>query len=198
MPAIWPTFQSSVAPYLDDVKTEKTLKQTAKKIADEYHKAVATANIILIPGNMPMKRPSSKGIEDAIADALEKIYKSEKKPMPSHFTPWANELVKYWNKVEFSPVPPPVTPPLIPNPTLAATPNKINKVLNGGVAATIQSGLFAAWNNPPVSTPMGNIICGKMITTFTAHLASISGKYDGALPPPSPPTPTPFPWVGVV
>ena len=197
MPALWPAFQSSVAPFLDDA-TEKTFKQTAKKIANEYHKAVATANIILIPGNIALDRPSPKGIEKAIEKLLVKTHKSGKKLKSSDFKPWANEIIKYWEKAVFSPAPPPLLPvPLIPNPSLAATPKQINKVLNAGVVATLQSGLYAAWNNPPVNTSMGNIICTKMIAAFTAHLATVSGKYDGALAPPSPPTPTPFPWVGV-
>ena len=197
MPALWPTFQSSVAPFLDDA-SKKTFKQTAKKIANEYHKAVATANIILIPGNVALKRPSPKGIEKAIEKILVKTHKSGKKLKPADFKQWANEVVKYWGKVTFGPAPPPLLPvPLILNPALAATPKQVNKVLNSGVAATLQTALYAAFNNPPVNTPMGNIICTKMIAAFSAHLATISGLYDGALAPPAPPTPTPFPWVGV-
>jgi hypothetical protein len=183
MPALWPAFQSSVAPFLEDA-SKKSFKQTAKKIADEYHTAVATANIVLIPGNVALKRPSPRGIEKAIEKILVKTHKSGKKLKPADFQQWANEVVKYWGKV-------------IPNPALAATPKQVNKVLNSGVAATLQTALYAAFNNPPVNTPMGNIICTKMIAAFSAHLATISGLYDGALAPPAPPTPTPFPWVGV-
>ena len=106
------------------------------------------------------------------------------------FLGWATETVSYWAAVQWNPLPP---PPHYVSPTTGVT------VLSGGTPSPLDVGLWGAFNNPPSPTPMGNIICGKLIAAFTTHLLTVSGLYNGLIPAaPSPVPGPPFPWVGVV
>ena len=189
MPVLFPSFASAVAPYLD-APIEKTEVDTAKIIADSYGVSVASAMITLIPGSTIISAPPTKPIEDAILDTFNQIKDSEGPPTPPMFLKWATEIVKYWDAVTWTPIPPPLGYVL---PTTGVT------VLTGGTPSPLDVGLWAAFNNPPAPTPMGSIICGKLILAFTKHLLTVNGLYNGLIPaPPAPPIPgPPFPWVGV-
>ena len=54
MAAIWPIFQRKLTQHLQNNKNRKASKETAKKIADLYHKAVRTAMPTLVPGATPI------------------------------------------------------------------------------------------------------------------------------------------------
>lgn len=189
MAILWPTFQATVAPYLD-APIEKTESDTAKIIADAYGVAVSTAMITLIPGSSIISAPPTTGIENAILDTFSEIKDSEGPPTPPMFLKWATETVNYWATVTWTPIPP---PPGYVSPTTGVT------VLTGGTPSPLDVGLWAAFNNPPAPTPMGNIICAKLITAFTTHLLTVNGLYNGLIPAvPSPIPGPPFPWVGLI
>jgi hypothetical protein len=189
MAVLWPGFQATVAPYLD-APIEKTESDTAKIIADAYGVAVATAMISLIPGSTIISAPPTTGIENAILDTFNQIKDSEGPPTPLMFLGWATETVSYWAAVQWNPLPP---PPGYVSPTSGVT------VLTGGTPSPLDVGLWTAFNNPPAPTPMGSIICGKLISAFTTHLLTVNGLYNGLIPAaPSPVPGPPFPWVGVV
>jgi hypothetical protein len=191
MPVLFPSFTSTVAPWLD-APIEKTEADTAKVIADSYGVSVASGMITLIPGSTIISAPPTKPIEDAILDTFNQIKDSEGPPTPPMFLKWATETVKYWAGVTWTPVPP---PPGYVSPTAGVT------VLTGGTPSPLDAGLWAAFNNPPAPTPMGSIICGKLISAFTTHLLTVNGLYNGLIPNPAVIPPTipgpPFPWVGV-
>ena len=188
MAVIWPTFTSTVAPWLD-APIEKTHADTAKVIADAYGVSVASGMITLIPGSAIISAPPTKPIEDAILDTFNQIKDSEGPPTPPMFLKWATETVKYWAAVTWTPMPP---PPGYVSPTSGVT------VLTGGTPSPLDVGLWAAFNNPPAPTPMGSIICGKLVSAFTTHLLTVNGVYNGLIPAaPSPIPGPPFPWVGV-
>jgi hypothetical protein len=188
MAALWSVFQATVVPYLD-TPIKKTEVDTAKVIADAYGVAVATAMISLIPQSTIISAPSTIGIENAILDTFNQIKDSEGTPTPIMFLGWAAETVKYWAGVNWAPIP----PPGYISPTTGVT------VLTGGTPSPLNVGLWNAFNNPPNSIPMGNIICAKLITAFTTHLLTVNGLYNGLIPAaPSPIPGPPFPWVGVI
>jgi hypothetical protein len=189
MAILWPTFQATVAPYLD-APIEKTESDTAKTIADAYGVAVKTAMITLIPGSTIISTPPTIGIENGILSTFNQIKLSQGPPTPSMFSLWAAQTVLFWQGVVWNPLPPPIG---YIAPTLGVT------VLSGGTPSPLDVGLWNAFNNPPAPTPMGNIICAKLITAFTTHLLTVNGLYNGLIPAaPSPIPGPPFPWVGVI
>lgn len=189
MAVVWPKFQSDVAQWLDSTK-EKKESDTAKKIADAYGTAVSTAMISLIPGSTIISTPPTKGIETAILNTFNRMKESDLPPTPPMFLEWATSTVSFWQGVQWNPLPPP--PPFV-SPTTGVA------VLTGGTPTPLDVGLWTAFNNPPVSTPMGNIIAGKLVAAFTTHLLTVNGLYNGLIPSPAGPVPgPPFPWVGVV
>lgn len=189
MAVAWPKFQSDVAQWLDSTK-EKKESDTAKKIADAYGTAVSTAMISLIPGSTIISTPPTKGIETAILNTLNRMKESDLPPTPPMFLEWATSTVSFWQGVQWNPLPP---PPGYVSPTMGVT------VLTGGTPTPLDVGLWNAFNNPPVSTPMGNIIAGKLVVAFTSHLLTVNGLYNGLIPAVPTPVPgPPFPWVGVV
>ena len=189
MPALFTSFTSTVAPFLD-MPIEKTEADTATVIATAYGVSVASAMITLIPGSMIIAAPPTKPIEDAILDTFNQIKDSEGPPTPPMFLKWATETVNYWAGVIWTPFPP---PPGYVSPTVGVT------VLMGGTVSPLDVGLYTAFNSPPANTPTGNIICGKLISAFTNHLLTVQGLYNGLIPGvPSPIPGPPFPWVGVV
>jgi hypothetical protein len=188
MPVLFPSFTSTVAPFLD-APIEKTEADTAKIIATAYGVSVASAMITLIPGSAIIIAPPTKPIEDAILDTFNQIKDSEGPPTPPMFLKWSTEIVKYWASVTWTPMPP---PPGYVSPTVGVT------VLTGGTPSPLDVGLYTAFNNPPAPSPMGSIICGKLISAFTNHLLTVQGVYNGLIPAaPSPIPGPPFPWVGV-
>ena len=189
MAVLWPTFQSTVAPQLDNA-VDKEHSDTAGIIADAYGTAVKQAMIMLIPGSMIISAPPTTGIENAILNALDQIKDSENSPTPAMFATWAAETVLFWQSVQWSPMPPP--PPYV-SPTSGVT------VLTGGTPSPLDTMLYNAFTHPPANIPMGNIICAKLILAFTTHLLTVQGLYNGLIPSPAGPIPgPPFPWVGLV
>jgi len=185
----WPTFQSTVAPWLDST-VEKTESDTAGIIADAYGIAIKSAMITVIPGSTIISTPPTTGIENAILDTFNQIKDSEKPPTPPMFLSWAAETVLFWQSVQWSPLPP---PPGYVSPTSGVT------VLTGGTPSPLDVGLYNAFNHPAANVPMGNVICGKLISAFTNHLLTVQGLYNGLIPSvPSPIPGPPFPWVGLV
>ena len=73
MPVLFPSFTSTVAPWLD-APIEKTEADTAKIIADAYGVSVASGMITLIPGSAIISAPPTKPIEDAINITEPKSY----------------------------------------------------------------------------------------------------------------------------
>lgn len=189
MASLWQGFQATVAPYLD-TPIEKTESDTARIIANAYGVAVSTAMISMIPGSTIVSAPPTIGIELAILDTFNQMKNSEGSPTPPMFLGWANQTVSYWLGVQWNPLPP---PPGYVSPTTGVT------TLTGGTISPLDIGLWSAFNNPPASTPMGNIICAKLINAFTSHLLTVNGLYNGLIPAaPSPIPGPPFPWVGVL
>jgi hypothetical protein len=190
MALLWPAFQTTVATFLD-TPVAKTESNTANVIATAYGVAVRPAMISVIPGSNIISTPSTSGIESAILDTFNQIKNSEGPPTPPMFLGWANATVAFWSGVQWNPLPPPIG---YVAPTTGVT------VLSGGTPTPLDIGLWNAFNNPPSPTPMGNIICGKLIAAFTSHLLTVNGIYNGLIPaPPAPPVPgPPFPWLGVV
>tara|TARA_R110000803_G_scaffold8577_18_gene27468 strand:+ start:1608 stop:2177 length:570 start_codon:yes stop_codon:yes gene_type:complete len=188
MPVLFPSFTSTVAPYLD-ATNEKTEADTAEIIANSYGAAVASGMITLIPGSAIISAPPTKPIEDAILETFNQIKDSEGPPTPTMFLNWATETVNYWSAITWTPMPP---PPGYISPTLGVT------VLTGGTPSPLDVDLWSAFNSPAANTPMGSIICGKLISAFTAHLLTVNGLYNGLIPAsPSPIPGPPFPWAGV-
>lgn len=189
MAVLWPGFQATVAPFLD-APIAKTEADTANVIATAYGIAVKTAMISTIPGSTIISTPPTTGIESSILNTFNLIKTSQGPPTPIMFSEWAAQTVLFWQGVQWNPLPPPIG---YISPTLGVT------VISGGTPTPLDVGLWAAFNNPPSPTPMGQIICGKLIAAFTTHLLTVNGVYNGLIPAaPSPIPGPPFPWIGVV
>jgi len=186
---VWNQFISTVAPFLDSVNS-KSEADTARIIASTYGTTIQTATIALIPNSTITVTPSTVAMENAIVDTFDKIKQSERPPTPDQFQAWAAEIVNYWSAVTWKPNPPPAG---------YVSPIVGNVVTSGGTSSPLDVGLYTAFNNPPSSTPMGNVICTKLVSAFIQHLTLVSGTYDGLIPSPTGPVPgPPFLWVGVL
>lgn len=240
MPALWGPFTTVIGAYFDS-PIPKTEQNTAKVIAKSYALAIRTCTLSMIPGSIILSTPSTSGLETAIEFALTNTKSTGKFPDVVSFRQWASELIKFWEGVIWSPLPPPIgyVAPIggainprdvsaaafndIPTPARAGskcTPktNTPFTISNTGISASNSGGminfgvnvefvgleiplsilLWSAFNNPPLSSPMGNLVSTKLVNSFKLHLSAISGFYSGFLQG-SPPTPgPPFIWVGVV
>ena len=189
MAALWTPYTIAVAAWYD-APIEKTEEETAKFLANAYRIAVAPTMISLVPGSTIVSKPPIKPMEDAILDTINQMKNGEGKPTVPMFTGWATEIVNYWSAVVWNPLPP---PPGYVSPTAG------HSVISGGTPSPLDSSLWNAFNNEPLSTPMGIIIANKLVTAFKGHFLTVSGVYNGLIPAaPSPVPGPPFPWVGLV
>lgn len=203
MPAIWPTFITQVGNYLNDAKEGKTHEQTAEKIASSYHTAVSTAQIILYP-NLVIVRPPYLPIKNAILKTFNNIRESEKKARPEQFTDWANAVVDYWKKSQFSPLP--FHPQSIIESTgTAGVPIPItHMVTNGGDVNKLKKDLHKVFDHEPQKIKYGIPFATELSTAFISHLQTVKGEHKLTVIPGTPASPgppivaKPFKWSGVV
>ena len=203
MPAIWPTFITQVGNYLNDAKEGKTHEETAEKIASSYHTAVSTAQVILYP-NLVIVRPPYLPIKNAILKTFNNIRESEKKARPEQFTDWANAVVDYWKKSQFSPVP--FHPQSIIESTgTAGVPIPItHMVTNGGDVNKLKKDLHKVFDHEPQKIKYGIPFATELSTAFISHLQTVKGEHKLTVIPGTPVSPgppivaKPFKWSGVV
>lgn len=203
MPAIWPTFITQVGNYLNDAKEGKTHEQTAEKIASSYHTAVSTAQVILYP-NLVIVRPPYLPIKNAILKTFNNIRESEKKARPEQFTDWANAVVDYWKKSQFSPLP--FHPQSIIESTgTAGVPIPItHMVTNGGDVNKLKKDLHKVFDHEPQKIKYGIPFATELSTAFISHLQTVKGEHKLTVIPGTPASPgppivaKPFKWSGVV
>ena len=185
--ANWLGFTSAVAPFLD-APIGQTHEQTAQHIAQQYEIATRPTIITMI-GAPLIKTPFYGPMKQAIMDSFDMVKDSGGMPKPIHFQPWANEIVNYWLGSVWSPLPPPIG---------YISPTVGNIVLTGGTPTPLNVQICDAFILPRASTPMGNLICTKLVLAFTNHLMTVKGIYNGLIPAaPSPVPGPPFPWIGV-
>lgn len=203
MPAIWPTFITQVGNYLNDAKEGKTHEETAEKIASSYHTAVSTAQVILYP-NLVIVRPPYLPIKNAILKTFNNIRESEKKARPEQFTDWANAVVDYWKKSQFSPLP--FHPQSIIESTgTAGVPIPItHMVTNGGDVNKLKKDLHKVFDHEPQKIKYGIPFATELSTAFISHLQTVKGEHKLTVIPGTPASPgppivaKPFKWSGVV
>ena len=203
MPAIWPTFISSVGTYLNNPSEGKTEEQTAEKIASAYHTAVSTTQIILYP-NLVMVRPPYQPLKSAILKTFNDIKNSEKKARPEQFTDWAKAVVDYWKKSQFSPAP--FHPQsMIESTGTAGVPIPItNMVTNGGDVNKLKRDLHKVFDHEPQKIKYGIPFATDLSTVFISHLQGVKGEHKLTVIPGTPATPgppivaKPFKWSGLV
>jgi len=202
MPAIWPTFVSSVGAYLNNPSEGKTEEQTAEKIASAYHTAVSTAQVVLYP-NLVIVRPSYIPIKNAILKTFNDIKKSEKKATPAQFNDWAKAIVNYWEQSQFSPAP--FHPQSIIESTgTAGVPIPISHtVTNGGSVGKLKKDLHKVFDHKPQKGKYGVPFATDLSKVFISHLQSVKGEHKLTVIPGTPATPgppivgKPFKWSGV-
>jgi len=198
----WSTFQSAVAPYLDNPVDGKTHAETAEKIASEYHKAVSAAQTTF-HGTILTTQPPYAPLKMAIEDALNQISESEGAPQLQHFTKWSAATVAYWASTQYALL------PFHPLAMIASTgtvgiPIPISNIaISGGTPSPLDAGLLAAFTHPAVNSPMGDTVCGKLILAWTAHLTTVIGIHLHTVIGGTPATPTtpivlPVPWMGLM
>ena len=202
MPALWPTFIPVVGGYLNSATEGKTEEETAEKIASEYHKAVKTAQTVL-HANLPLVQASYEPIKNGIMKSLNDIKESGGKPKLNHFTDWANATSQYWLATTMSPTPfHPLN--MAASTGTAGIPAPITHIINnGGAVAPLKAGLLAAFTHVASPVPFGIPFATKLVTAFTAHLATVGGLQTEFVTSGSPATPIPIgpipqPWIGMV
>ena len=175
MAATWPIFQTKLTVYLTKKKGKQ--KETARKIALEYHKAVRTAFPTTIKGATPLSG-NFKLIQKGFETSFDLAFNSKKAPTPATWTPAALGIVAYWTGLAFNPVVPP--PGYVPGVS--------NLVVFPGVppAPLIWRAMKAKKERD---------VAKGLVRAFKTHLKTVSGVFIGN--PIGSPSPVPFPWVGV-
>jgi len=203
MPAVWPPFQAAVTQWLcgNSEGGEDTTdgSQTAKKIADEYEKAIATA-AVTVPGNLVasgfVKSTMQSGFE---ASFNQQMAAAGAPPEGVDIgTPvWmsaAAGTVNAWAAVTYMAMPATghgaAVVPLTGGPTDC-------KQLDPGMGAIpgLASDINDAFHSNSCSAVAGILVGG-----FIKHMSMINGLYFGMMPGPMPPPlipQPPVPWMGV-
>ena len=195
MPALWPAFITTVGGFLD-AKVPKTEEDTAIFISNAYRVAVVTSTIQLAPLPFPpttiLITPDSTGIKDGILNVFNKC-KQTNSIQKSHFELLANELISFWENVEWNPVPPPAG---YSGPDPSGMP-LIKPGINIdflGDPSVLSSSLHSVFTPAPIPGPGGIIFATRLANAFQSHMYSLSGYYKG-LTAATPPAPGPnFPW----
>ena len=199
MSALWPAFITTVGSFLD-AKIPKTEEATASFIANAYRVAITTSSIQLAPlpftPTVILTTPSAEGIKKGLLEAFNES-KEKNTIEKSHFDTLSNELIFFWEKVTWNPLPP---PPSYVGPDPSGLP-LINPGINiqfAGDAEVISSLVNNAFSPPPLPSSNGTIFATRLANAFQAHMYSINGFYNGLVAGPSGPVPGPFfPWVVV-
>lgn len=195
MPALWPAFIATVGTYLD-TKIPKTEDSTAMFIANAYRVAVATSTIQLAPLPFPpttiLVTPNSSGIKDGLLNVFNKC-KQTNSIQKSHFELLANELILFWENVEWNPIPPP-TGYSGPDPSGMPLIKPGINIEFPGDPDILSSLLYSVFTPLPIPGPGGIIFATRLANVLQSHMYSINGFYKG-LTAATPPAPGPhFPW----
>ena len=175
MAATWPIFKPKLTRYLINKKGNQ--KETARKIALEYHKAVRLSMPTAVRGATPLAG-NYKLIQQGFEKSFDLAFKSKRALTPVTWTPAALGIVAYWTGMAFNPVVPP--PGYVPGVS--------NLVVFPGVP---QAPLI--WR--AMSSKKERDVVKRLIKAFETHLKTVSGVFIGN--PIGAPSPVPFPWVGV-
>jgi hypothetical protein len=194
MPAVWPGFIAAMNTWFcgdaEGGDKSTTGAKTAKKIADEYEKAIKTAGIIPY-GNLVasgwIKATMQSGFEASFAQQMQAAGVPPE-GIDIGVPVWlaaATGTVNAWAAVQYQPVPP-------HPPTIAPAPGVTQ--IQPGLAAIpgLASSINDAFHSKSCSA-----VASILVSGFTQHLTMISGIYTGLVPTPGGPVPTPVPWMGV-
>jgi len=195
MPAVWPGFQAAVTSWLcgDAEGGEDTTSgaDTAKKIADEYEKAIKTA-AITVPGNLLtsgwVKATMESGFKASFAQQMQAAG-APPEGIDIGTPVWiaaATGTVNAWAAAQYAPVPP-------HPPDIAPTSGVLQIDPGMGAIPGLASDINDAFHSENCAA-----VAGILVSGFTTHLSMISGMYNGMIPSPTGPVPgPPIPWMGV-
>ena len=182
---IWPAYTNIISAYLNDNRSEKQLTDTAEFIALQYESAVRTGTTIF--QNIVLSTPGYQSIQSGFVVAFQQM-QINNNILPSYFAPAASAIIAFWQSVLFNPLPP------APG-TTAPSPGV--QIIFPGDTASLQAGLFNAFNTVPATQPLGAAVAGKLSSAFSSHVATIAGIYIGlSVAPPF--APIAVPWVGII
>ena len=195
MPAAWPGFQAAVSSWLcgDAEGGEETTNgsKTAKKIADEYDKAIKTAAVIpynnLLTGGF-VKATMQSGFEVSFAQQMQAAGTPPEGidiGVPV-WIPAAQGTINAWAAAQYNPMPP-HPPDILPTTGVMQ--------LDPGLGAlmSLASSIHDAFHSKNCAS-----VAGILVSGFTQHMNMINGLYMGMIPSPSGPIPgPPIPWMGV-
>lgn len=194
MPALWPAFIATTGGFLD-LKVPKNESDTANFIIDAYLVAVQAATIPMIPGSFILKLSDASSLKEEMVNVFKKI-KEENKIEKETFNSFSAQLIDFWKKSSWNPIPP---PPGYVGPDPAAGPFAGVNVSFGGDLNYTSTLFYNAFNGPVIPGPGGIIFATSLSAAFQSHLYSVGGSYRGLIPGfPSPVPGPPFPWQSII
>jgi len=195
MPAVWPGFQAAVTAFLcgDAEGGEETTdgSPTAKKIADEYEKAIKTAAVVPYSNMLTsgwVKSTMQSGFEASFAQQMQAAG-APPEGIDIGVPVWmaaATGTINAWAGAQYNPMPP-------HPPTILPTSGVMQIDPGMGALAGLASSINDAFHSENCAS-----VAGILISGFTQHMNMINGLYMGMIPSPAGPVPgPPIPWMGV-